>query len=302
MAEPLTYHVVDVFTDRPFAGNPLAVVLGADDVPTAGLQALAREFHLSETAFPLPPSAAERAAGADYRVRIFTPEVELPFAGHPSVGTAWLLAHLGRLPAGQVRQACGAGVVTLEVAAGGGPVELTGAAPTCGHPVDPAPLLAAVGLEPADLAGPRPRVAGTGIGFAHLAVRPGSLARCAPDPGLLRAFSHPAGAATGVYVVEWPAAGHPVRARMFAGDVGVPEDPATGSAALGLAVWAVAEGLVAADGESAFTVVQGVELGRPSTLRCRVDAVGGAAVRARVAGGVVPVAQGRIAVPPAPAG
>ena len=90
--ERLEYDVVDVFTDTAFAGNPLAVVQGADGLETRQLQAIAREFHLSETAFPLDAGVDEVAGGATYALRIFTPEAELPFAGHPSIGTAWLLA------------------------------------------------------------------------------------------------------------------------------------------------------------------------------------------------------------------
>ena len=103
----LPYHVLDVFTDRPFAGNPLAVVLDADDLSAGQMQAVAREFNLSETTFPLPSDQA------DYRVRIFTPGQDLPFAGHPSVGTAWLLARLGRIRTGPVRQECGAGILPV---------------------------------------------------------------------------------------------------------------------------------------------------------------------------------------------
>src|SRR4051812_34577963 len=98
----LHYRVVDVFTDRPFAGNPLAVVLDADDLDTAELATIARQFNLSETAFPLLPTDDERAAGADYRLRVFTPVVELPFAGHPSIGAAWVLTQLGRIEPGEV--------------------------------------------------------------------------------------------------------------------------------------------------------------------------------------------------------
>ena len=112
-AGELLYHVVDVFVvdGQPFTGNPLAVVLDADRLSAAQMQALAREFALSETAFPLPA----QAAGADYRLRIFTPEEELPFAGHPSVGSAWLLSALGRVPAGRstLRQECGVGVLPV---------------------------------------------------------------------------------------------------------------------------------------------------------------------------------------------
>jgi trans-2,3-dihydro-3-hydroxyanthranilate isomerase len=129
----LLYRVVDVFTDRPFAGNPLAVVIDADDLDTADLQTIARQFNLSQTAFPMQPTESERLAGADYRLRIFTPLTELPFAGHPSIGAAWVLASLGRISPGTVRQACGAGVLPLQVAADRGSVELTGGTPTlCG--------------------------------------------------------------------------------------------------------------------------------------------------------------------------
>src|SRR5919199_3567260 len=107
----LRYEVVEVFTDRPFTGNPLAVVFGGEALAGEQMQAIAREFHLSETAFVLPPTTAD----ATYRLRIFTPEAELPFAGHPSVGAAWTLARLGRLGRGTVRQSCGAGVVPLQV-------------------------------------------------------------------------------------------------------------------------------------------------------------------------------------------
>jgi len=141
-------------------------------------------------------------------------------------------------------------------------------------------------------------VAGTGIGYAHLSVHPAALARCEPDSRALRAFAHPVAEATGVYVVAWDASTRTARARMFAGDVGVPEDPATGSAALGLGVWLVASGLLPGDASSDYTVVQGVEMGRPSLMRCTVTARDGATVSATVAGRVVPIAEGLVEVPP----
>src|SRR5690349_22566325 len=100
----VAYEIVDVFTDRPYAGNPLAVVLGADALAGDQMQTLAREFNLSETVFVLPPTA-----GATYRARIFTPEAELPFAGHPSIGAAVTTVRRGLTAPGQLVQECGAG-------------------------------------------------------------------------------------------------------------------------------------------------------------------------------------------------
>ncbi len=276
----LDYELVDVFTGTPFAGNPLAVVLGADDLSTAQCQRIAAEFNLSETAFPM----RTQAAGADYRLRIFTPATELPFAGHPSVGAAWVMARLGRVAPGRVVQDCGAGLLPLQVAPDGGPVTLTGGTPTWGDPLDPAPLLAAAGLAAVDLAdGPPPRRSGAGLEFAYLPVRSDAVARARPVGS--------------VVVVDWN--GGAPHVRVFADDVGVPEDPATGSAAVGLGVWAAVSGLVAADGVTAYEVSQGAEMGRLSRLSCVVRCASGRAEEVRVAGDVVPVGRGQITVPPA---
>ncbi|CAN5686746.1 hypothetical protein BH18ACT7_BH18ACT7_04510 [soil metagenome] len=177
-ASGLHSEVVDVFTDRPFAGNPLAVVLDADDLSGEQLQALAREFNLSETAFPLPSQVA------DYRLRSFTPTAELPFAGHPSIGSAHTLVRLGRLLAGSVLQECGAGLLPLSV--GLVEVSLTGGKPTLGGDLDAGQLLTAVGLEPADGAG-RARLAGCGLEFGYLPVTEDAVARAMPDPRALGA-------------------------------------------------------------------------------------------------------------------
>ncbi|HEY3505695.1 MAG TPA: PhzF family phenazine biosynthesis protein [Actinocatenispora sp.] len=282
----LRYEIVDVFTDRPFAGNPLAVVFGADALTDAQYQSVAREFNLSETAFVLPP-----VAGGDYRVRIFTPAAELPFAGHPSVGTAATLVRLGQLAAGDLVQECGAG--NLPIAATADTARLTGGTPSVGLELDPAPLLAAVGLTADDHAGPAPRVAGCGIDSAHLLVRPDALARVTIDIGALRRIGHT------LSVSAWDGDARLSRARVFAADLGVPEDPATGSAALAHGVYLVAAGLLAGTGDSTYTVRQGVEMGRPSTLDCTVSAADGAVVTATVAGGVAPVAIGELQIPPA---
>src|SRR5947208_3294618 len=209
----LRYEVVDVFTDRPFAGNPLAVVFDADELAGDQMQALAREFHLSETIFVLSPTAA----AATYRVRIFTPEAELPFAGHPSVGAAVTLLRAGRIAAGTVVQECGAGLLPIEVSDSGAGT-LTGGAPTLGDPLDPAGLLAAVGLTGGDLVpgGPAPRPAGCGLVFGYLPVRPDAVVRAACD----RAAFDRAGV-TDVDVFAWDESTSTAHARVFAPALGV---------------------------------------------------------------------------------
>ncbi|MDQ3456655.1 MAG: PhzF family phenazine biosynthesis protein [Actinomycetota bacterium] len=284
-ASVLHYEVVDVFTDRPFAGNPLAVVLDADDLSGEQLQALAREFNLSETAFPLPSRVA------DYRLRIFTPTAELPFAGHPSIGSAHTLVRLGRLPAGSVLQECGAGLLPLSV--GLVEVSLTGGKPTLGGDLDAGQLLTAVGLEPADGAG-RARLAGCGLEFGYLPVTEDAVARAMPDPrALVAALGSDGG---GLCVYAWDVDRRTAHARVFAAGVGVAEDPATGSAALGLGVHLAAAGLLPS-GTSAYTVHQGAELQRPSVLRCTAVVRGETAVQVTVTGSVVPIAKGTIRVP-----
>lgn len=284
----LRYEIVDVFTDRPFTGNPLAVVFGADELAGAQMQALTREFNLSETVFVLPPTAG---TGATYRARIFTPERELPFAGHPSVGAAVTVVRDGRAPAGTVVQECGAGLLPIEV--GGGHATLTGGTPTVGPELDPAPLLAMVGLKEEDLAGPAPRLAGCGLDWPYLPVNPDAVARAAGDSAAARAagLEH-------ILVFAWNGVERLAHARAFCPGLGVPEDPATGSAALGLGVYLVASGWLPGEGSTPYTVHQGAEIHRPSTLEGTVTAAGGVATKATVAGHVVPVAAGEIAVPP----
>lgn len=282
----LRYEIVDVFTDHPYAGNPLAVVLGAERLDGGQMQSIAREFQLSETTFVLPPDE-----GADYRIRIFTPGKELPFAGHPSVGTAVTLARLGAIRDGDLVQQCGAGMLPVTVS--GSRATLTGGTPRLGEPLDPVPLLAAVGLGPDDHVGPAPRVAGCGISFYHLSVTPDAVARAEPDATALRVLGQ-----EGVVVCSWDAARRVSHARVFCDAVGVTEDPATGSAALGFGVWLAASGLVPGDGTTAYTVKQGAEIQRPSTLECTVTTQDGAVLRTTVAGGVAPVASGELAVPP----
>jgi trans-2,3-dihydro-3-hydroxyanthranilate isomerase len=259
------FATLDVFTDRRFAGNPLAVVLEAEGLEADAMQALAREFNHPETVLVFAP--ADRAHRA--RLRIFTPARELPFAGHPTVGTAVLLALADRAAAGSelvLEEAIGAVRCTLESVndAGGGarfaipqlPAEVAPAA-------DAAAIAAALSLKASDIDG---RLAGWSAGIPFMFVPIGSLAavvRCRPDPAKFDAAFGAAGAAY-VFCKETVEPAHHFHARMFAPGMGIPEDPATGSAAAAFA------GLLAArlpDGTHAIAIEQGCEMGRPSLIR-----------------------------------
>lgn len=290
MTDSLRFDVVDVFADRAFAGNPLAVVHGADKLDTGQMQAIAREFNLSETVFPLPATQP----GASYLARIFTPVEELPFAGHPSVGVAWVLARDGVIPAGDAVQECGAGLLPVWTDAAG--ARVTGGAPNVGPELDAAALAGAVGLTGADVDPvAAPGVAGAGLDHVFLPVRADAVARAAvPEAETLRAAAAGRGMVT---VIALDLANSRVHARMFGPGTGVPEDPATGSAAVGMAVYLVDRGLLPADGESRFTITQGVEMGRPSRLEVAVSAEAGRTTSTSVAGPVVAVSAGQIALP-----
>jgi trans-2,3-dihydro-3-hydroxyanthranilate isomerase len=204
----LSYDVVDVFTERPYAGNPLAVVHGGAELTTGQMQRIAGEFNLSETVFPLPPTTPE----ADYRVRIFTPGRELPFAGHPSVGVAWVLARAGLIEHGDVVQECGAGLLPVVVTEYG--AQVTGGAPEVGPALDGATLAAAVGLGRADVDDAVPAgIAGAGVPYAFLAVHDGAVARAVPDPAAVRAATE---GLVGLTVVTYDRAGSAAHMRMFA--------------------------------------------------------------------------------------
>ncbi|MCS6877122.1 MAG: PhzF family phenazine biosynthesis protein [Geminicoccaceae bacterium] len=292
------YLTLDVFTDRRFAGNPLAVLPEAAGLDAARMQLVAREFGYPETVFVLPPDEPDRLA----RLRIFTPSREIPFAGHPTIGAAIALARLGRI----APERDGLARIVFEELAGPVPVTIAFEAgrpvraelvaphrPSHGPRLDPEPIARALGLEPVDLVaeGPAPCVVSCGLSFlvVELVARE-ALARAQLDGRAARALPEPAvylfTRATGVRGIE-------IRARMLAPLLGVPEDPATGSAAAALA------GLLAAvepkaDGDFAWHIEQGVEVGRPSFLAAHARKEAGRVVEARVAGGAVPVMEGWI--------
>lgn len=292
----LDYDVVDVFAERPFAGNQLAVVHGAEQLSAEQCLALAREFGYSETTFPVP------LGHASYSVRIFTPAGEIPFAGHPTLGTADVLRGRGELSAALVVQRCGVG--EIEVGFDEGLVSLRATPRDLAGPV-PDSLTRAVitdlGLAPSDLVG-EAWLAGTGLTFLHVPVRPDAVSRArVPSSSMADRFA-PYGDLQGACVdpiegidLYAVTGADPVRvhARVFVPGLSVPEDPATGSSAASLGLLLAAQELA---GGGEYVVRQGLELGRPSLLHGRVDA---SATSVWVAGAVHPIASGRIACPPA---
>jgi trans-2,3-dihydro-3-hydroxyanthranilate isomerase len=298
-----SFVTVDVFTDRRFGGNPLAVFPDASGLSDGQMQSLAAEFNLSETTFVVPPENPSNTA----RVRIFNRTSEMPFAGHPNVGTGWVLAGLGRDRDGVLRFEEIAGLVEIRVerdSTGGQPRAVTIAAPQplslgAEMPVD---LLAGcVGLDVSDVvvAAHRPVVASVGNSFVIAEVKAAALSRATPDMSRFRSAVEafptlgPRRLPLYLYAQEGQSAGTiRLRARMFSPLSGTIEDAATGSAATPLA--ALLLSLTTAS-ERRYDVTQGVEMGRPSLLACSARrAVDG--IRATVGGGCVPVLKGEISL------
>ena len=289
---------MDVFTDTKFGGNPRAVVLDAEGLDGADMQAIAREFNYSETTFVLPPTAP----GTTAHVRIFTPNEELPFAGHPNVGTAFALARIGTafghdVPARLVFEEA-AGLVPVRILRDAG--EIAGAELTApqdlsiGSPVAPMVIAACLGIAESDVitANHGPVGAGVGTGFVIAAVRArATLAAMRPDAA---AFArHLPIDGTSKLLAYAATADDTVQARMFFAVPEVREDPATGSATAALAAL-LATCAPEDDGTFRLAVAQGVEMGRPSLLLTTVEKLGGAIVSVRVGGRCVPVMEGLI--------
>lgn len=286
------FETLDVFTDVRFGGNPLAVFPDAAGLDAVQMQAFAREFNLSETTFVLPPEDSANTA----RVRIFTPQAELPFAGHPNVGTAWVLAGTGRDRDGVLRFEEAAGLVEVSVERRDG--GMTGC-----RVAAPRPLSVAEAPGPDDLAACAGLAAGEVRDAAVASV--GTAAVCASVPAEALERAAPDAAAFRATAARWPGLGGRfllclyarestgiVRARVFAPLHGIAEDPATGSAASALAAL-----LLHRDGGDAldFDMHQGAEMGRPSLMKVGAErAVDG--VRAWVGGACVPVLRGEALV------
>jgi trans-2,3-dihydro-3-hydroxyanthranilate isomerase len=277
------YVVADVFTDTPLAGNPVAVFTDARELETEQMQRLAREMNLSESVFVLPKEGDGHA-----RIRIFTPSVELPFAGHPTLGTAFVLAQPMQLD--QIRLETGMGVVPIAL-------EREGSRIVFGRMVQPLPLwealpdadalLAALGVERSELP-----VELYDNGVRHVYVELGSAEQVAAlRPDLVALSDFPAVVGVNCFA----GSGTRWKTRMFAPAGGVSEDPATGSAAGPLAVHLARHGRIGWGDE--IEISQGSEIGRPSKLYARAEGSAEQIERVEVGGSAVVVARGEFRLP-----
>jgi trans-2,3-dihydro-3-hydroxyanthranilate isomerase len=301
------YYTADVFTDRAFGGNPLAVFPDARGIESARMQEIAREFNFSETTFVLPPENAKHTR----RVRIFTPSAEIGFAGHPTVGTAHVLAAIGDIPlTGETTQIVleeNVGPIPVAIRADGRRPVFTQLSVARLPEVGPPPpsvgrLAAMLSLDHEDLLGEDmpPEAVSCGTPFLFIPLRNrDAVARARLRLDLweetLRGYW-----ANNVFIfaLDPEREGSDVHARMFSPGFGVPEDPATGSACVALGGY-LASRHPRHDGTLRWVVEQGFEMGRPSIMEVEVDKRGGAVTGVRVGGATVLVCEGQMEVPPA---
>lgn len=307
----LPYRILDVFTDVPLAGNPLAVVIDDEERCAPELmQRVAAELNLSETVFLRPA----RSPGCDVAARIFTPTRELPFAGHPTIGAAIALLHAGRLTLederGRVVLEEGVGGVSVDVVARAGhaaeaTLRATEAPERIGDGLAAEQLARVLALPDASLVAGEPAgVWSCGVDFQVVPlVERGALGRCRLDPSAWQAavggrendgLHDLSGLAVLAPMTTDDAGARWLRARVFAPGAGVVEDPATGSAAVAALGWLARD---APDGDVTWTIEQGVEMGRPSRLVATASVRDGRAVSARVGGCAVPIASGTLHLP-----
>ncbi|MBI3198543.1 MAG: PhzF family phenazine biosynthesis protein [Rhodospirillales bacterium] len=284
---------VDVFTDRQFGGNPLAVVLDAQGLSTERMQAIAAEFNLAETTFVLPPKDPAHTA----EVRIFTPKAEMPFAGHPNVGTAFVLARMGKVTGDRLVFEEKAGLVPLDIHRENGVTVATRlAAPqqlSLGETVDSEIVASAVGLKPADIVG-QPIIASTGNNFLFAEVRSRDVLKAALCNNDAFARHLPMTRTVGVHLyVQAREHGVEIQSRMFAPLYGVPEDPATGSANITL-IGLLAHNAKEKDLVLSKTIGQGFDMGRPSILQASAEKKAGKVVATYIGGRCVPMMSGVI--------
>ena len=295
----LEFHTLDVFTETPFAGNPLAVVLGADGLTTAQMQIIAREFNLSETIFVQTPQNPAHTA----RVRIFFPTDEIPFAGHPTIGCAIHLAsaaHTGDFETLLTLEE-EAGLVPVTVIRKGSQISAEFTAPVLPFPVKtnlPTDMIAAsLGLAPDQIgfSSHRPATHQGGPRFLYVPVDSHeTLAKAKPHEPHWSALM--ALAAVDSAYLYTPGDQSDYQARMFSPTAGIPEDPATGSASAILAaqLWASA---ALPPGTTRLTLRQGIEMGRPSAIGLTIDADTSGLRAVRIKGSAVPIGSGHMRRP-----
>ena len=297
------FSTVDVFTDRRFGGNPLAVVTDGRNLSTEQMQAIAAEFNLAETTFVLPPRDARHTA----EVRIFTPKAEMPFAGHPNVGTAFVLARAGechgrKLSGDRLVFEEKAGLVNMELTREGGAVvaaRLAAPVPLTLGEEYPVELIAdACSLAPADirLDTHRPLIASCGAPLIFVELASRDALRSAAPRGDVFTRHLPRERVIGIHLYV-PAAEHGVeiQSRMFAPLHGIPEDPATGGANVAL-IGLLAHYRPEADLTFARTIGQGFDMGRPSILEAAAEKKAGTVVATYIGGRCVPVMSGTIEI------
>ncbi|HTW51677.1 MAG TPA: PhzF family phenazine biosynthesis protein [Stellaceae bacterium] len=289
---------LDVFTSRRFAGNPLAVVLDAEGLETEAMQAIAREFNLAETVLVLPPQDPAHRA----RLRIFTPATELPFAGHPTVGTAVLL---NRLDGGGARDfvleekigPIPCATASIDPGRGRARFQLARLPEPLGEPAARETIAAALGLAPEEIGFDdfRPSLWSAGISFTFVPVRGlDAIRRCEPRLEHWKAaFARHERSSAYVFCRETVEAGSAFHARMFAPRLGVYEDPATGSAAAAFA-GALLRFAPPGDGEHDTVIEQGFELGRPSLITLSVAVRDRRLTGAAIGGEAIAVSEGTI--------
>jgi trans-2,3-dihydro-3-hydroxyanthranilate isomerase len=294
------YILADVFTETIFGGNQLAVLPDARGLTAERMQAITREFNLSETVFVLPPEDP----GNTRRLRIFTPGFEVPFAGHPTVGTAYVLAAIGDVPlAGATTRIVfeeGVGAVRVAIQARGGrPVaaQLTAAQLPSAGPEPPAAeeLARVLGLGPSEIladGGDRPAAYSAGVPFLFVPLRDQAAVDRARIDAAAWQRSLAQSWAPHVYVFAYQQSegGGRVYSRMFAPAMNIPEDPATGAAAAALAGYLGRRDM--APGTRHWSIAQGVAMGRPSTIAVEFDNTGGAIAEVRVGGAAVLLGEG----------
>jgi trans-2,3-dihydro-3-hydroxyanthranilate isomerase len=291
----IPFVTVDVFTDRKFGGNPLAVLPDASGLSTEQMQKIAAEFNLAETTFVLPPQDPAHTA----QVRIFTPKAEMPFAGHPNVGTAFMLAHLGKATGDKFVFEEIAGLVPVDITRDKGQVIAARlAAPqqlALVEEIAPGIVAEAVGLTAADIVG-TPIIASTGNNFLFAQVTSRAVLKRATYNIETFRKHLPMGRTVGVHLyVEAAEHGVEIQTRMFAPLYGVPEDPATGSANISLI------GLLAhldprADLTLSKTIGQGFDMGRPSVLEASAEKKAGKVTATYIGGRCVPMMSGTIEI------